>query len=182
MTILTRISRLFKADMHGILDNLEEPKVILKQAIRDMQEEIDKADAAIAILTQQQERLQQKKQALSRHIEELQRDLEFCLGENNETLAKSVIRKKLQAEWSLKQLSTQLSEIGAEKDKKIAETEDRKEKLQAICDKWVLFDESSEFDDRTAETPAPVSRDDVELAFLYEKQRHAQKPANGEPS
>ena len=40
MTLLTRITRLFKADMHGILDGLEEPEEVIKQAIRDMEENI----------------------------------------------------------------------------------------------------------------------------------------------
>jgi len=40
MNILTRISRLFKADIHGILDSLEDPEIIFKQAVRDMQDEI----------------------------------------------------------------------------------------------------------------------------------------------
>ncbi|ETW92791.1 MAG: hypothetical protein ETSY1_42105 [Candidatus Entotheonella factor] len=39
MTLMMRITRLFKADMHGLLDLLEEPEAVLKQAIRDMQSE-----------------------------------------------------------------------------------------------------------------------------------------------
>ena len=183
MTILTRISRLFKADLHGILDSLEEPEMILKQALRDMQEEIDKATAAISVLSLQQERLQQKQQALSRHIEEWQQHLHVCFRENNETLAKSVIRKKLQAELSLQELSRQLKNIGEEKVLKIAETEERKEKLQVIRDKLALLNEPSEFDKSPSatETNTTVSQDDVELAFLYEKQRHTQD-AKGEQS
>jgi phage shock protein A len=40
MTLITRITRLFKADLHGILDGLEEPQEVIKQAIRDMEEDI----------------------------------------------------------------------------------------------------------------------------------------------
>lgn len=183
MTILTRISRLFKADIHGILDNLEEPDTILKQALRDMREEIDQAVAAISVLGRQQERLQQKQQAQSQYIEELQQRLQFCFNENNENLAKSVIRKKLQAEQSLKALSRQLTNIGKEKDLKIAETEERQEKLQAIRDKLDLFSEQQVDDNEAAtETSTSISQDDVELAFLYEKQRYSQTSAPGEAS
>ena len=123
MTILTRISRLFKADLHGILDSLEEPETMLKQALRDMQDGIDNATAEISDLNQQQERLQLKQQALSEHIQELQQHLQLCFSENNDTLAKSVIRKKLQAEGSLKELSRQFKNICEEKGRKIDETE-----------------------------------------------------------
>ena len=184
MTLLTRISRLFKADLHGILDNLEEPEMILKQAVRDMQEELDKAAAAITIMSQQQERLQQKKQILSQQLQEIQQHLQFCLHERNEKLAKSVIRKKLQAERSLAELSRQAARISEDKVQKIAETEERKEKLQAIRDKLALFTGHSRFDDAAPsdETEASVSNDDVELAYLYEKQRYTQDSAHGEAS
>ena len=42
MSVLRRITRLFKADLHGILDCLEEPEAILRQAMRDMEDEIEK--------------------------------------------------------------------------------------------------------------------------------------------
>ena len=37
MTLINRMSRLFKADVHGILDQLEDPAIALKQAIREME-------------------------------------------------------------------------------------------------------------------------------------------------
>ena len=40
MTLLTRISRLFRADFHALLDSLEEPDVLLRQALREMEEEM----------------------------------------------------------------------------------------------------------------------------------------------
>ena len=40
MTLITRITRLVKADLHSILDGLEEPEEVIKQAIRDMEEDI----------------------------------------------------------------------------------------------------------------------------------------------
>jgi phage shock protein A len=184
MTILTRITRLFKADIHGILDSLEEPESILKQAIRDMQDEIDKATAAISAFSQQQERLLQKQQTLSERIKDLQQQLRFCFSENNESLAKSVIRKKLQAECSQNEISRQLANLSEEKDRLIAETGERKEKLQSICDKLVLFTEQNPFNEPATATEANTSihQDDIELAFLYEKQRYAEDASNGESS
>ena len=184
MTILTRISRLFKADIHGILDSLEEPEIILKQAVRDMQDEIDKATAAISAFTMQQERLQQKQHILDANIQELQQQLNFCFTENNETLAKSVIRKKLQAELSLRELSQQLTNISEEKNIKVVETEERQEKLQSIRDKLALFTEQTELNETSSATArsTTITQDDVELAFLYEKQRYAEAPISGEKS
>ena len=41
MPILNRVKRLFQADVHAILDVIEEPEAVLKQAIREMQESLD---------------------------------------------------------------------------------------------------------------------------------------------
>ena len=34
MAIVTRLTRLFRADAHAVLDRLEEPEVLLRQAVR----------------------------------------------------------------------------------------------------------------------------------------------------
>ena len=184
MSILTRISRLFKADIHGILDNLEQPEIILQQSVRDMQSEINKAEMTISELEKQQDKLEQKHQNLSTSIEELQEQLQFCLRENNESLAKSVIRKKLQADISLKELSRQLANISDAKKLTIEETGERKEKLQAIRDKLAIFTEKIEFNECPSSTSLnnSITQDDIELAFLYEKQRHAAASSKGEKS
>lgn len=182
MSILNRISRLFKADLHGILDNLEEPEMILKQAIRDMQQEIDRDETTLSTLKRQQDRLHQKRQQQSQWVTELQQQLKFCLDEDNETLAKSVIRKKLQAELSVKELSRQLKNVAETMDKKTSETEERQEKLQAVRDKLDLFSEPRHDENIvTNETGMTVSQDDVELAYLYEKQRHVQSNTGEQP-
>ena len=43
MALINRISRLFTADMHAVLDRLEEPDVLLKQALREMEDESAKS-------------------------------------------------------------------------------------------------------------------------------------------
>ena len=41
MALITRISRLFKADFHAVLDQIEEPEQLLRQAIREMEDDLD---------------------------------------------------------------------------------------------------------------------------------------------
>ena len=37
MALVTRLSRLFQADFHAVLDRIEEPDLQLRQAVREMQ-------------------------------------------------------------------------------------------------------------------------------------------------
>ena len=182
MTILTRISRLFTADVHGILDGLETPEVILKQAVRDMQAEIDLATETIIVLSKQLKRLQQSKQSLSANYEELQQQLHFCFSENNAGLAKSVIRKKLQTEYSLNEISRQITKITDDKNLISTESEERKEKLLAIQEQLALFTEQNEINVApvVSESSSSITQDDIELAFLYEKQHYDNSIAGSE--
>ena len=40
MALITRISRLFQADLHAVLDRIEEPDLLLRQAVREMQDDL----------------------------------------------------------------------------------------------------------------------------------------------
>ena len=181
MNILTRISRLFKADIHGILDNLEQPEIILQQSVRDMQLEINKAELMISGLVKQQGKFEQKKLNIKVHIEELQDQLKFCFAQKNESLAKSVIRKKLLADISMKELLRQLTNISEEKKIRIDQTEVRKEKLQAICNKLELVCEKTGFTKESLSTDlnSCITQDDVELAFLYARKCYAANSRDG---
>ena len=174
MNILTRISRLFKADIHGILDSLEQPEIILQQSVRDMQSEINKSEKSITELDKQRVKLEQKQQCLKDHIEELQNQLQLCFQENNEILGKSVIRKKLQIDHLLKEIVKKLANTREEKQLKVSEMEEHKEKLLAIREKQALFSEKIELKENASfgSLHDNITQDDIELAFLYEKESY----------
>ena len=49
MVLINRISRLFKADFHAVLDRIEEPEQLLKQAIRDMEDDLANTEQRISL-------------------------------------------------------------------------------------------------------------------------------------
>ena len=44
MALINRMSRLFTADVHAVLDRIEEPDVLLRQAIREMEEALERSE------------------------------------------------------------------------------------------------------------------------------------------
>ena len=54
MALVNRISRLFSADFHAVLDRIEEPDLLLRQAIREMEEELAKSEQRIRCLERDQ--------------------------------------------------------------------------------------------------------------------------------
>ena len=49
MALINRISRLFKADFHAVLDQIEEPEALLKQAIRDMEDDLASTEQRVSL-------------------------------------------------------------------------------------------------------------------------------------
>ncbi len=57
MALINRISRLFKADFHAVLDQIEEPEMLLKQAIREMEDDLAETEQRIRVCAHEQEAL-----------------------------------------------------------------------------------------------------------------------------
>lgn len=173
MRIISRVLRLFKADMHAILDSLETPEAIVKQAVRDMRDEIEKSELQLLAVNKQQARLQQSEQKIADQMQSLQQQIGFCFEQRNEQLARSIIRKNLETECIAEQIAQQLLAVTDEKIALQQQLEERQQKLQTISEKLVLFSECSD-DIDWQQQPAvnTVTPDDVELAFLYAKRQY----------
>ena len=178
MALINRISRLFKADFHAVLDHIEEPEALLKQAIRDMEDDLAKTEQRINLCAYDQDALTVRKGELEDAVSEFEVKLDLCFESDKDDLAKTLIRKKLETERLLKRLKTK---HGANA-KYLAEQETMLEQnnttLESLRQKAELFaqrtpvhaDGSSEFDDIAwMAREMSVGDDEVEVAYLREK-------------
>ena len=102
MALINRISRLFKADFHAVLDQIEEPAALLKQAIRDMEDDLVSTEQRIALCVHDQQALSVRKTELESAIGDFNKQLDLCFESKKDDLAKGLIKKKLEAERLLK--------------------------------------------------------------------------------
>ena len=116
MTLMMRITRLFKADMHGLLDLLEEPEAVLKQAIRDMESEIGQGQQTLAERRQREERLRRASTQLESSINAYEEQIDIAFEAQNDDLARTFIRKKLEAEKRLQATVRAIADMAAETD------------------------------------------------------------------
>src|SRR5262249_17240321 len=96
MTLIARMTRLFKADLHGILDSIEEAEEVVKQAIRDMEEDIAAQERRLAELHAVMQQLAREVQEFTVSMQESERQIDLCFAAGNEPLAKSLLRKRLE--------------------------------------------------------------------------------------
>jgi phage shock protein A len=122
MTLLHRIHRLFQADLHGVLDEIEEPDLLLKQSLREMEEEIAREEAALAGLDHQARALEEEAETLGSEAARIDGRLDLCFADSDETLARSVVRQKLACQRAEEAL-------GRERRRLLEERQGRAERL-----------------------------------------------------
>lgn len=170
MALITRISRLFTADVHAVLDRIEEPEVVLKQAVREMVDELARSEQRLRWLAAEQCELGRRIDEASEEITSLDGELDLCFDAGEEDLARSLVKRKLFAEQRAMQAGKQLDAVNREHEALAAELERREQILTETRQKAELFAE------RPAPGAAPVAdagigSDVIDVAFLKEKQR-----------
>ncbi len=95
MALITRISRLFTADFHAVLDRIEEPDVLLKHAIREMEQALHDTELRLNKLVREQRQLAAREAQAKATFDKLDGELDLCFESGEESLARNLIRKKL---------------------------------------------------------------------------------------
>ena len=178
MALINRIARLFKADFHALMDQIEEPEALLKQAIRDMEDDLAATEQNIAQRSYDQDALAARQKDLRDAITTVDAELDLCFESKKDELARSQIRKKLEAERLLKRLTTTFDANRQFLDEQRAKVEENTSALESLRQKAdiiahrasVTSEASSDFADVAwMAKDLHVSDDEIEIAYLREK-------------
>lgn len=179
MTLIARITRLFKADLHGILDSLEEPEEVIKQAIRDMAEDLAAQEGRCAGLHAVLQRLEREAQETTAAMQEIEQHIDTCFAAEHEPLAKNLIRQRLAIARRARGIARAHAETRAHCDELASKIAAHKAQLAAIVQKLKLYEETRTSHAWTSSPGSPlqsehvVTDDEVEAAFLEEKRRRS---------
>ena len=177
MALLNRVSRLFKADFHAVLDQIEEPETLLKQAIRDMEDEMAAGEQRIALCIQGQESLAARRREIAASAAELDQQLDLCFESGEDELARGVVRRKLEAGRLLKRLDAEIEANARFLDRHREQLDENRATLESLRQKAELIvsrvPSAGGAGDRDPVTRLArdlrVDDDEVEIAFLHEK-------------
>ncbi|MGD8912377.1 MAG: PspA/IM30 family protein [Candidatus Thiodiazotropha sp.] len=181
MALITRISRLFRADVNAVLDRMEEPEILLKQAVREMEETLAKDEQQVKLIELELKQLETRQSDLAQQLKPVTEELDLCFDSANEALARTLLKRKLESERYLKFIARkhqELEEAAAELKKR---NDENRSRLESMRQKAELLADQDESDSELNAWNEPgfmhqfaVSDDDIELAFLREKKRRAQ--------
>ena len=180
MALLTRLTRLVRADLNALLDRVEEPDILLAQALRDMDQAVADDERVLAGLRRGRERLATRRGALAARRAGLDDELALCLDAGQDDLARSLLRRRLESEQLEQLLQEREQAAGVRVQALEQQLADRRARLDAIRAEaeLVMPDAAGDTDllavpEPPPDRPRPIAEADIEIALLAAKRRRA---------
>lgn len=115
MAVLSRMMRLFKADVHGVMDQLEDKGLLLKQYLREMEASLEEKEGRLnrieSALRQAVSEIDQREE----EVQKLENDLDLAVRKEKDDIARMLIRKRRSLQGSCEQLKHQTETLTQEK-------------------------------------------------------------------
>ncbi len=124
MGILSRMFRLCKADVHGVMDQMEDKGLLLKQYLREMEVGLKEKQTRLSQISQSFRHLESELSHRQEEVGKLEEDLELAVRREKDDIARVLIRKRRTLQGSCEQLGYQIEGLSEEKCH-LAETLDR---------------------------------------------------------
>lgn len=174
MALITRVARLFRADFHAVLDRIEEPDVLLRQAVREMDEAVTHDQQRWKALNREHRQLVARENEIEQAWPEIDEKLDVCFRSEKDDLARMLIRRKLESQQLLKVISGRRAEAQRSLAALTARLEENRSRLDSMRQKAEILAAETAPEAADDGFPAPnaaIRDEDVEVAFLREKQK-----------
>jgi phage shock protein A len=173
MALINRVSRLFTADVHAVLDRIEEPDVLLRHAIREMEEEVGRTEQRVKQLEQERARLADRQTKIQAAITELDEQVGVAFDEGAEELARKLVKRKLETVRLDKHVTERRAAAAKLLEERTAALQEQRERLDVLRQKAELIVEApaAQAGDEFGKADFAVGDDEVEVAFLRERQK-----------
>lgn len=175
MAIVNRITRLFTADVHAVLDRLEEPDALLRQAIREMEAVLAERSQQLKALELDRDLVRRRSTEIERALAGIREEIDLSFAAGNEALVRTCLRRRLEGERLLRMLEQRSGLLTRQIEQATPVFEQQRERLDAMRQKAALFDVdlasgAGTDGSRWSATETPVSEADIDLALLREQQ------------
>jgi phage shock protein A len=133
MSLIYRIKRLVKSDLHAFVEGIEDKKWVLAQAIRDMEEELEKLKAGVASRSSHLAKIQEGLRVHQQAIGSIENDIDFAMKEKREEIAKNFIKKLLVGRQTVERLKSEEQHIRTELEHSESDYQSKKRLFEEIC-------------------------------------------------
>jgi phage shock protein A len=169
MALINRMSRLFTADVHAVLDRIEEPDALLKHAVREMEEELARNELTARSLELEHGALGERQRKTRDALTELGEQLDVCFASGDDELARKVIKRRLETERLERNVGERREALERELAARRAVIGEQREQLDVMRQKAELL--SAAGGDDWSKPDFAVGEAEVEVALLRERQK-----------
>lgn len=178
MGIMTRFMRLCKADIHGVMDQLEDKDLLLKQYLRDMEEEVSSKEARLRKMVISRDKAQQDYEKHSAECKKLDQDIEAAIHKDKDEIARLLIKKLKPLAYHCDELGRHIQTLDREIrqfHERIEEQALQREQMQLRAKEYFHRMEREQWEKTISSTIPPTvsmepSEEEVELELLKRKE------------
>ena len=171
MALINRMSRLFTADVHAVLDRIEEPDVLLKHAIREMEEEHAQSEQRVRVLEHERDTLAERHRRVHSVLAELGEQLDVCFTDGNDELARKVLKRRLETERLDQHVTDRRTAVDRDLVQSRSRADEQREHLDVRRQKAELLAAAPSGGDEWGKMDFAVGDAEVEVALLRERQK-----------
>jgi len=121
MGIMSRVIRLCKADLHGVMDQMEDKDLLLKQHLREMQAALAGRQTRIDQLEEALRNRQRGRAMHAKQLQALEEDLDLAVARGKDDMARMLIRNlfpmRKRVECMTHCLEEMAGQLGEERDR-----------------------------------------------------------------
>lgn len=172
MALLTRLTRLLRADLHALLDRMEAPDVLLQQALREMDADLQARQQQQKQRVLQCQRIEQQLVVLEQQTQQFQSELDLCFESCNDALARTFLRRQLETQQRIQQLQFNhhaLQQHIERASDELAQQQAQFDSLQLQAEAFTSHEVPVPAPSSSGDTPCQITEADIELALLKAK-------------
>lgn len=176
MSIMTRFTRLFKADVHGVMDQFEDNGLMLRQCLREMESSLAARRAILNKKISARDAAQSDLDKRREEITALTADIDMAIAKDRDDIARFLIKKEKPLSRHCAELSGQVETLDREIAERRADLEKRRNEYDALklrASRYLEREEETDWprtDKWRGADGATVSDEEVELELLRRKE------------
>jgi len=185
MSILTRFVKLCRADIHGVMDQMEDKGLLLREYLREMEEELAQKTARRESLAASMTRLKQELAEYDTQIEAAEKDLAVAIRKEKDDIARFVIRKikpltqhRDALGRRITDLETEMEQIAGRLDAQRLQYDRLRLQAKTYFQKVGMEKGCPPFLRESAAFSGAMSEEEVELELLRRKEVRNETPKN----
>ena len=171
MAIARRLSTLLTADIHAVIDLAEDPLALLKQAMRDMESEIESQQSLLESYIQNNDGLHTLLNTLHSECKKANKDLNLCFKSDSQNLIRVQIKNKLHLEKRSQNTQSSLEQMQKQIDALTTQLENNRN----VFEDMQLKSKSLLIESQLTEAPeknsyfCDISEHEIDIALLHER-------------